>query len=244
MIIPKRFNRKMKESKLNLLRLLILEMRSRSLCEEFYAQTAEDALMSQFLPESTGTYVDIGAGHPIAGSNTYMYYKRGWSGICIDPISANIKLFKILRRRDESKQFLIGEGTEKIDFWEFEPYELSTANEKVALSVAKLTGVTLKAFSKISVVTLSQVVPTIGPHDPSMLSIDVEGFDLEVLKSNDWERFKPRVVCVEEWPSTLDKNQESEIRKFLVTQGYEHSAYSGLSSIFVHQDFLATRRRL
>jgi len=55
----------------------------------YYSQFGEDQILDKLLPEKKGFFLDIGAGRPIRYSNTYLFYKRGWNGILIDPLTAN-----------------------------------------------------------------------------------------------------------------------------------------------------------
>ncbi len=77
-----------------------------------------------------------------------------------------------------------------------------------------------------------------------LLSIDVEGFDLKVLESNDWTKFHPRVICVEELEESLDENFSSEIGMYLKDENYTKVAWTGLSSIFVENSYLASMAKL
>lgn len=52
------------------------------------------------------------------------------------------------------------------------------------------------------------------------LSIDVEGLDMKVLRSNDWQIYQPRVVLVEILDSTLEEIFKNEAYAFLQSQGY------------------------
>ena len=99
---------------------------------KWYSQTGEDRLIAKYLPEGTGKYLDIGAGLPIRGSNTYFLYKRGWSGVVLDPISLNIKLSRTFRPRDIRFQTCVGISETEIFFYEFIPYGYSTIEESVA----------------------------------------------------------------------------------------------------------------
>lgn len=68
---------------------------------------------------------------------------------------------------------------------------------------------------------------------PILLSIDVEGLDLDVLKSNNWERFKPKVIYIEDWQMTELLYRETEINAVLHSKGYNIVAFTGLSAIYV-----------
>ena len=69
-----------------------------------------------------------------------------------------------------------------------------------------------------------------------LLSIDTEGYDLEVLKTNDWIRFRPEVIIVENENVDFDKLLEDPIYAYLQEKGYILHAYTGLSMIFKTND--------
>jgi hypothetical protein len=236
--IPRNMKNLLKDSWLNSVRVIGEEIRLMVWSKKFYSQTGEDVIISDYLPEKAGVYVDIGAGRPISGSNTYFLYKRGWRGVCVDPLTSNTKMFKVLRPRDRVLGVLISSKKDKIRFWEFEPYVYSTADIDVAEKLKTRQGVRLLADSYKDCLPLSEVVPSAMPLDASFLSIDVEGLDLTVLSSNDWSRYLPRVVCVEEWDMDKKDFVQSEIHVFLLAQGYRRKAWTGLSSIYVHLNYL------
>ena len=236
--LPISLKNALKDSGVNYFRLFLIEIQRRINPRRYFGQTAEDVLLDMYFPEKKGNYVDIGAGRPITGSNTFGFYKRGWNGICVDPISFNCKMFGRFRPKDQILNILIGAEENVIEFWEFEPYVYSTADKEVAEKVIRVSGVRLLVKSMKRVLPLSEIVPNADPLDPMLLTVDVEGFDLQVLKSNDWEKFRPRVICVEEWSSSLDVNQNSEISLYLRGKNYQRRAWTGLSSIYVEQTYL------
>ena len=66
-----------------------------------YSQYGEDTVIAKvFSGHEKGFYIDVGANHPIWGSNTYMFCKSGWSGICIDPHKAFASEYSTIRPRD------------------------------------------------------------------------------------------------------------------------------------------------
>lgn len=202
-----------------------------------FSQTGEDQLIMKWLPEPYGLYIDIGAGQPVCGSNTYHFYKRGWQGICVDPITDNCRMLKVVRKRDSIIQCLVSTTKGKMRFYEFVPYEYSTTVPAIAEKLKVTEGVRFKHVLPLQVLPLSEFAPAMDPRLPTLLSVDVEGADLDVLKSNDWTKTLPRVICVEELENVLVDN-ESLIRSFLENLNYTFIEKTILSSIFVHSDYL------
>ena len=208
--------------------------------KKFYGQTGEDAILRMILPEKNGFYLDIGAGNPIKSSNTYYFYRKGWSGIVIDPIESNKKLFKILRRRDRFIRQIVSGTKNSLNFWEFIPNEYSTSDPIAAEKLISQTTVKLKAQYQVQALRISDLNLVASPVEPTLLSIDVEGMDFDVLKSNNWNQFLPRVIAVEEW---LNSNEiESDLGAYLKNLGYVKFAWTSLTSIYVHEIFFLQNR--
>lgn len=74
-----------------------------------YSQEGEDMILHRiFERQCKGFYVDIGAHHPFRFSNTYLFYKRGWSGINIDAMPGSMNIFNKFRNRDINLEYGIG----------------------------------------------------------------------------------------------------------------------------------------
>lgn len=200
-----------------------------------YSQGKEDYWLNYWLPEDNGFYLDIGSGQPIIGSNSYLFYKKGWNGLLFDPIPGNFALSKILRRRDKVYKACISNVVERVDFWEFQPYEYSTLSRNQATKVLENNWARLKRIHKIDTLAIQDFELNISPVTPSFLSIDTEGLDYLILSSIDWSKFLPRLVCVEGG----DSRQDSEIGKLLHSKGYKVAKKLKLSTIYLHSDFNA-----
>ena len=204
--------------------------------QNFFSQTGEDELLQKYLPERIGSFVDVGAGQPVRGSNTFYFYKKGWSGTLIDPVEFNLRLTKLFRRRDKFIQSIVSSINTPLKFYEFYPAEYSTIEKSVAEDLVK-RGIKLKREVDLNPISLSSLNLSYKPLDATLLSIDVEGHDLEVLQSNNWSSFKPRVICVEE--NFSDKKQSSsKIGNYLIAYGYKFVDSTHISSIYVHLDYL------
>ena len=195
-----------------------------------YSQLGEDAILQANLPDQLGFYVDIGSGHPTEGSNTYSLYLKGWRGLLVDPIASNIALSRAVRPHDESVVGLCSSTTGgSVEFFEFDVYQYSTMLPERASEVEAL-GHTIKSKYQLSKTRISDLMPRVIPPGPTVLSIDVEGAELEVLNGNRWDQFRPDLICVEEWEPPLKK--PTEVSKYLADKGYELIAVTGFSSIY------------
>jgi FkbM family methyltransferase len=195
-----------------------------------YSQLGEDAILQANLPDQVGFYVDIGSGHPTEGSNTYSLYLKGWRGLLVDPIDSNIVLSRAVRPLDESVVGLCSSITGgSVEFFEFDVYQYSTMLPERAREVEAL-GHTIKSKYQLSKTRISDLMPKVLPPGPTVLSIDVEGAELDVLNGNSWELFKPDLICVEEWEPPLKK--PTEVSNYLWEKGYVLIAVTGFSSVY------------
>lgn len=200
-----------------------------------FSQTSEDLLVSIYFPEKKIQYLDIGAGHPILGSNTFKYYLQGGQGTVVDPIHTNIRLSKIFRPRDKRIRAFVSESSgSEINFFETFPlgYSSNVIPDQRELDKHKI--VVLRNYL-ITQVRLTEILPRINSDDPFLLSIDAEGQDLSILKSNDWKERRPRVV-VSETLNTIDRLETSQ---YMQSNDYVRVGYSVLSSVFVAHEYLS-----
>jgi len=193
-----------------------------------YSQFWEDRLINRLVKNQRGTYIDIGAGTPIWGSNTFYFYIRGWRGVTIDPIKFNVQMHKIFRKKDTQYMSIISLSSTETSFYQLNPWELSTTDKKIADERVE-KGAKLVRTIQIKATPLSKIYENHPIARPSLLSIDVEGSELDVLRSNDWIRFQPDIICVEELKNPY---LESPIRLFLKNVSYSLVAYNGVSSIY------------
>ena len=80
-----------------------------------------------------GVYIDVGCNHPIKYNNTYLLYKRGWTGINIDLDETSIKEFNIIRKKDHNVQKMVGssDGEEKEIYYYHERSAINTLSKEL-----------------------------------------------------------------------------------------------------------------
>ena len=202
-----------------------------------YSQKGEDLVIDKLLNyRKSGFYVDVGANDPDRFSNTKKFYKKGWMGINIEPDKKNYENFLIKRTRDINLNIGVSDKKSNLIFYQFMPDALSTFSKKTADSY-KTQGYDFVGTARVDVETLSDIFKKyIGKNSIDLLSVDVEGFDLKVLEGNDWNRFKPKIVCIESVEhdiSGLNNKERKDIDKFLSSKGYEKRFDNNLNSIYV-----------
>lgn len=199
-----------------------------------YSQCGEDMIANYYLPEKYGFFVDIGAYHPVRISNTYHFYKKGWRGINIDGSKVAIALFNQKRSNDINLNCFIGkdEGMQ-VEFYTFNKRELNTGSKSRLNDIEKYHNEKPVNVERINVIKLSTILDKFMPEEVTidLLNIDVEGFDLEVLESNNWDKYRPKVIIIEAHMS-IYSFIDSDIHEFLSKQGYLLGGYSMHSYVF------------
>ncbi|VVB75808.1 Methyltransferase FkbM domain protein [uncultured archaeon] len=199
----------------------------------YYSQTGEDIILRDiFWKKDNGFYVDIGAHHPKRFSNTYLLYKKGWSGINVDADKRSIELFLRHRKRDINLNLAVSDKKRELEFFEFNDGAINTFSQEEAKRIALSRKETPKKYS-LQTVTLKYLLDTYLPKDKNidLLTIDIEGFDEKALKSNDWKKYRPNYILVEMFDSPFKKEHKSII-KLLERNGYEFYAKTNITAIF------------
>lgn len=161
-----------------------------------------------------GFYIDIGANDPDEISNTKLFYDRGWNGINIEPDIDKFSKLVNKRSRDININTGIGEG--EATYYEIEG---TTGNSFIK---DFLKDSEIKNERKIKLTPLSDIFRDNGLTKVDFISIDVEGFEMEVLKSNDWSKYNARIICLE----------GKGYRKYLKQFGYALVWFDGLNSYY------------
>lgn len=192
---------------------------------ETYAREGEDILLKHFFPlQEQGFYVDVGAFHPVLISSTYIFYKHGWRGINIDAMPGGMAEFERLRPNDINLEAAIARDRGTFTYYMYPGQELNTlshrwveqrSEDNPGFRVVKVTEVQTYPLCKI----LDEYLPS--GQNISFMDVDVEGMDLDVLQSNDWERYRPRIVLAERLKlDSLDALQNDPLTIYMASVNY------------------------
>ena len=204
----------------------------------YYSQEGEDVLLFRFLgDQKDGFFVDVGAHHPTRFSNTYALYRKGWQGINIDATPGSMEAFRKLRPRDINLEAAISNKTAPMAFHMFAEPALNTFDANLAESYIqsgwKLTGIKNIVPKSLSMLLEAHMPPTTSID---LMSIDVEGEELGVLKSNNWEKYAPQWLINESLDRSLADVAADDAVIFLKNFGY--TPISKLKqSIILHREF-------
>lgn len=199
-----------------------------------YSQEGEDMILRRlFEKRKGGFYVDVGAHHPKRFSNTFYFYKKRWRGINIDAMPGSMRLFDKIRPRDINVEAAISSESKEMCFYVFNEPALNTLDESLAKSRTNDEYYVTK-IERCRTRTLADVLDEKKPAGEriTFMSVDAEGFDLDVLRSNDWGRYRPEYLLVECYGKNIQEIQENILYQFLCEQQYEMFAKSVLTVIF------------
>lgn len=201
-----------------------------------YAFSGEDRLIESILkPKITkaGFYVEVGCNHPTFISNSFLFYRRGWKGICIDANQRLVDKFKYLRPNDKAVGAFVSNLTHQIEFIELTNDVLSSI-DVAYIEKCLEQGQKVVAKKNIQPQSLTEILDQQQcPEIFDFLSIDVEEHDYDVLLSLDFERFKPRLIIVEAEDFSPKNPEKHKIYQLLTNKGYQLNGYILTNLYFV-----------
>jgi len=217
-----------------------------------YSFGGVDLLINYFFRNQTdGIYLDIGCYHPINGSNTYLLYKKGWSGINIDVDKGSIDMFNYFRNNDFNKQIAVSDYKGEITLYTHHDRSAVQTVNKENAGQMEVDG--LKKI-KVRCDTLNSIIEGSKFKDKKidLLSIDIEGHEFNALKSFDFEKYAPKVVIIEyndpELISIefhyqkLENIMKSEIYKLMYKKNYKFVNWHHSDLVFVSNSVYQKRK--
>jgi len=199
-----------------------------------YSMNGEDIYVNDYFKKKIGFYVDVGAYHPLELNNTFLLYKRGWNGINIDINSLSIDYFNYLRPDDININIAVSnKNTIKTIYYQKSKSPLNTLN----LKQAKKNFPDNFKKKKIVAKNLNAIIDKtkFKGKKINFLNIDAEGNDFEILKSLNFIKYKPELICIElidHFNPSKEKIKKNKIYKFLVKKKYRLVWSGHFSHIF------------
>ncbi len=197
----------------------------------YYSQNREDLILEAFFPDiEKGFYVDVGASDPVTYSVTKLFYEKGWRGINVEPIKHHFASLEAERPEDTNLNIGIGEKKATLTFHEYTGGDgLSTFSSEMADEYSHQEDFQFKDSKeyKVSVKPLRDVFAEQKVKEIHFLKVDVEGFEYDVLAGNDWNKYRPEVICIEANHITKDW------RPLLKENAYKLAFSDGLNDYYV-----------
>lgn len=183
----------------------------------------EQHLVQGFFDGTTGFFVEVGANHPQAGSQSWHLEQRGWRGILIEP---QPQLASQLRNSRSASVLEVACSSPEnagcsLPFYVAGPLSSLDRNRMAP-------GSRPETVIEVSVRTLDDILAGVGaPQSIDFLSIDVEGHEIEVLRGFDFVRWRPRLILLEDHVGNLSKH------RFMKSAGYRLVRRTGLNGWYV-----------
>ncbi len=206
-----------------------------------YSQAGEDVVIDFLLTQLnilTPTYLELGVFLGETHSNTFKFYNRGSKGVLVEADGTLIESIKNARPNDIVLNVGVGiDKQEEADFYIFDNQGLNTFSRVEAQSKQKSGLNKIKKIIKVPLLPINTIIENNFVQRPDFLSIDIEGLDLEVLKTLDFEKFPIPIICAETcmYSENHIKEKDHRIEIFLSSKGYFIYADTYINTIFVNK---------
>jgi len=193
--------------------------------QKSYAQEGEDIIFRRIIfgKIEKGFYVDVGAHHPKRFSNTYLLYTMGWRGINIEPMPGSKKIFDKYRSQDINLEIPISAQGKELTYFIFNEPALNGFSKEMSIARDGEAEYRILKTVNMRTKTLCDALDEYLPPGKkiNLLNVDVEGLDLDVLKSNNWNKYVPDYLMVEDKEFNLMSPDGSAVHKFMLGLNYQ-----------------------
>lgn len=206
-----------------------------------YSQCGEDVIIN-FLMENhfkinKPTYIDIGAHHPYNISNTAYFYAKGCHGINIEPNPVLFKSFLKYRKHDINLNIGISDSEGTLPFYVLNASTMSTFSKDECDDMIANHGFRLEAVVDVKVKSFTAVIEEhAGGITTDILTLDAEGVEDKILRSIDFLKNRPKIICLETAKyatSVVLDNKERDLVDYLREKGYKTAADTFINTILI-----------
>jgi FkbM family methyltransferase len=204
-----------------------------------HGQFGEDRALREIFGERTEGYcVEVGAYDGQTGSASYLFEKRGWQCLLVEPIPALVEQIRERRActvvncaasdKEGTASFFVAENFEEMSTLDLTPDRLEWITE-VGGSVKEIT---------VRTATLDSLLAEAGFPEVQFITIDVEGHEMDVLKGFTLEKYRPRIVIIEDNSSSDDpraRGGDPRVGKHMSEHGYVHFRRTGVNEWYAHE---------
>lgn len=208
---------------------------------KYYAQTKQDFIIDKlFGQKENGIFLDIGAYDGITLSNTYFFEKtRNWNGLCMEPLPEK---FEVLKDNRNCKLIngAISETSETLEFCRvygasemlsgINKYRDPRHKERTTLEIS-LYGGNVKMI-KVQGYTFDDIISKFHLKQIDYLSLDIEGGELEVLQTIDFDKTNITILTVE------NNYKNRELKELMYRKGYYLIFKYAADEFYIKKNFL------
>ena len=190
--------------------------------------------MSQTDTFKYSTYMDIGCYHPVVDNNTAFLYQGGWRGTLIDPNPAVKLEVEKYRSQDLFLQVAVTTDPTINELMIFnDANSMNSMDKKFVERAQKANDIEIIKTLKVESITMDQAfekhIDRFGAY-PSILNIDVEGMDYDVITSFSF-KYRPLFIIIED--EILGSFEDSKLKKFMESKNYAIVSANFLSGIYM-----------
>jgi FkbM family methyltransferase len=210
-----------------------------------YSQAGEDRIIHYFLGcigrEEGVRYIDIGASSPAGHNNTYLFYTLGGSGVLVEADPMYLPAYQAIRPKDLVENVAVVptrmRDEQTVTFYRMENRGWSSVSPEHVSVGSQLGKSGVVTPIKVPCLTLNELLQK-HSTDIDVLSVDIEGVDVEVISELDFDRFRPRVVVIENAGLATESTdpQFRRLESHSWFNGYTLFASTFVNSIFVRRD--------
>jgi len=210
-----------------------------------YSGNFEDVILHRALADvRNGCYADVGASHPIAYSNTYAFYEKGWRGICVEPIGAYSGIWREARAEDVFVNAALGASAGQTTFHIYQQTPQLSTGSKATVQAWRKDGRLPDQSVAVPVLTLNSVLEQhLAGRTLHLLSIDVEGMEKDVLAGFDLGKYRPWVVVIEATRPGTPEPDYAGWEPMLLAAGYSMVYMDGLNRFYLSGEHPELRGR-
>ncbi|MBS1966369.1 MAG: FkbM family methyltransferase [Chloroflexi bacterium SZAS-1] len=211
-----------------------------------YAQCGEDIIVRfifNALRIKQPSYLDLGAHTPVHLSNTFLFYRTGSRGVCVEPDPTLFAAFKRKRPHDICLNIGVGTKEDVANFYIMTSRSLNTFAQAEAERYQSYGKQRIEAIVPIQLNPINQIILQNFSTPPYFLSIDIEGLELPILQELDFAALRPMVLCVETIEYTEDRTEQKrrDLIEFVQSKGYMIYADTYINTIFVDRQIWLNR---
>ena len=204
-----------------------------------YAQNAEDVLLWRALGHiPQGFYIDVGANDPVEHSVTKAFYDAGWRGINIEPMPSYHQVFMRERPRDINLAVACGAADGAITLYDTPPVNGWATTDAAVAARHRADGVAIVEH-QVPLRTLAGICAEHAPAAIHFLKIDVEGFEAEVLRGMDLQRWRPWVLVIEATVPNSSTTNHAQWEALVTAHEYRYAWFDGLNRYYVAAEHAA-----
>jgi FkbM family methyltransferase len=147
--------------------------------------------------------------------------------------------FEKFRKRDNNLEIAISDQNEILDYYMFSSSFYNTFSKTEMENCKKIES--LIDIKKIETQRLEDVLDKYNVNEIDFMTVDVEGFDLSVFKSNNWSKYRPKVIITEFFAKDLDDLKNDSVFIFLKNIGYTQFCNTSTNMFYIENNYLQKR---